>query len=67
MGRKVRAGKVSNPVNENWVRTETVNEFKNAALKQVAIRKQYEKTHTFEAVRIDAKTVIYKEVKIANI
>lgn len=61
--RKTRAGETNQPVNENWVKTDNLNEWKNAAKKQVAIRKQYEKTHTFEAVRIDAKTVIFKEVK----
>ncbi|HWR94123.1 MAG TPA: hypothetical protein VN192_02865 [Flavobacterium sp.] len=61
--RKTMAGQVNNPVNGNWVHENTLTEWKNAALKQVAIRKEYEKTHKLTAVRVDSKTVILKEVK----
>jgi hypothetical protein len=58
--RKVKSGIVSNPVNGNWIKQETKNEFHNAALKQVAIRNEYEKTHPQQVVRINSKTVILK-------
>jgi hypothetical protein len=58
--RKTRAGVVQNPVNENWVRESTLNEWHSAAKKQAAIRKEYEKTHPQEVIRIDNKTVIFK-------
>lgn len=61
--RKTKSGVVENPVNENWVHGDTLQEWKKAALKQVEIRKQYEKTHQLKAVRVDNKTVILKEVK----
>ena len=61
--RKTRAGKVNQPVNENWVKNENLNELKKAALKQVAIRNEYEKTHKLEAIRVNSKTVILREVK----
>ena len=61
--RKTRAGQVNQPVNENWVHENTLTEWKKSALKQVKIRKEYEKTHKLTAVRVDKKTVILKEVK----
>ena len=52
--------------NENWISTETVNEYKKAALKTFAECKQYESEHKFKYVQVSDKPKTYKRVLVNN-
>ncbi len=49
--------------NQNWTRDETLSLIKTKALKEVEKRKKFESTRKFKAVRVDARTVKYVEIK----
>ena len=48
--------------NENWVSTETVNEYKKAALKTLAECKKYESEHKWKYVQVSDKPKTFKRV-----
>ena len=52
--------------NENWVSTETVNEYKKAALKTLAECKQYESEHKWKYVQVNDKPKTFKRVLVNN-
>jgi len=58
-----RTNKQGAGANENWVKQETMDSYKRKALKLVAERNEFESTRKFEAVRVDARTVKYIEIK----
>lgn len=52
-----------NPINENWIKAENVNEWKKSAKKALEKAKKQESEHQFKPVRIDSKTVILKRIQ----
>lgn len=50
------------PVNENWVRNETLSEYHKSARKTLEKAKLIESENEFIAVRVDKKTVILKRI-----
>ncbi len=52
-----------NPINENWIKTDNVNEWKRSAIKTLEKAKKYESEHEFKPVRVDGKTVILKRIQ----
>lgn len=50
--------------NENWVSTETVNEYKKAALRTLAECKKYESEHKWKWVQVSDKPKTFKRVLV---
>ena len=50
--------------NENWVSTETVNEYKKAALKTLAECKKYESEHKWKWVKASDLPKTFKRVLV---
>ena len=52
-----------NPIGENWIKKETVDEWKRSAIKTLEKAKKFESEHEFKPVRVDGKTTILKLIK----